>query len=101
MLISKIIIIVSLQLKKYSNINYKHWDSAYLRQGTSYQCRHLANHYEQQIYVRYTLSVSSNSDESGKQSLYPDGDPDCYRNLIICSVSHCQPFRLPVLNKQR
>jgi len=32
--------------------NEKHWGSAYLRQGTSYQCRHLANQYEQQIYVR-------------------------------------------------
>ena len=30
---------------------YKHWDSAYLRQGMSYQCRHLANQYEQQIYI--------------------------------------------------
>jgi len=26
--------------------NYKHWDSAYLRQGISYQCRYLANQYE-------------------------------------------------------
>jgi len=26
-------------------------DSAYLSQGTSYQCRHLENQYEQQIYV--------------------------------------------------
>jgi len=24
----------------------KHWDSAYLRQGTSYECRRLANQYE-------------------------------------------------------
>ena len=30
---------------------------------------------QQQIYVRLPLSVSPNSDESGKQSLYPDGDP--------------------------
>jgi len=29
--------------------------------------------------------------ESGKQSLYPDGDMDCHRNLIICSLAHCQP----------
>ena len=27
-------------------------DRAYLCQRTSYQCRHLANQYEQQIYVR-------------------------------------------------
>jgi len=26
-------------------VNEKHWDSAYLRQGTSYQCRYLANQY--------------------------------------------------------
>jgi len=37
------------------------------------------------------LSVSPNSDESGRQSLYPDGDPDHYRNLISCSLAHCQP----------
>ena len=33
-------------------------------------------------------SVSRNSDESGKQSLYPDGDSDRHQNLII---AHCQP----------
>jgi len=27
------------------------------------------------------LSLSPNSDESGKQSLYPDGDPDRHQNL--------------------
>jgi len=31
------------------------------------------------------LSVSPNSDESGKQSLYPDGDPDRQQNLIVCA----------------
>jgi len=36
------------------------------------------------------LSVSPNSDEFGKQSLYPDGDPDRHQNLIICSLAHCQ-----------
>jgi len=30
------------------------------------------------------------SDESGKQSLYPDADPDRHQNLTICSLSHCQ-----------
>jgi len=34
------------------------------------------------------LSVSPNSDESRKQSLYPDGDPDRHQNLIICSLDH-------------
>jgi len=29
--------------------------------------------------------------QSGKQSLYPGGDPDCHQNLTICSVAHCQP----------
>ena len=38
------------------------------------------------------LSISPNSDESGKQSLYPDGDPDRHQNLIFCSLAHCQPF---------
>jgi len=37
------------------------------------------------------LSVSPNSNESGKQSLCPDGDPDRHQNLIICSLAHCQP----------
>jgi len=32
-----------------------------------------------------SLSVSPNSDESGKQSLYPDGDPDRHQ-------THCQPY---------
>jgi len=31
------------------------------------------------------------SDKSGKQSLYPDGDPDRHQNLIICSLAYCQP----------
>ena len=34
------------------------------------------------------LSVSPNSDESGKQSLYPDGDSDRHQYLII---AHFQP----------
>ena len=33
---------------------------------------------------------SHNSDESGKQCLYPDGDPDRHQNLTICSLAHCQ-----------
>jgi len=33
---------------------------------------------------------SRNSDESEKQSLYPDGDPDRHQNLIIRSLAHCQ-----------
>jgi len=41
--------------------------------------------------VRSPLSVSPNSDESGKQSLYADGDPDRDQNLTICSLAHCQP----------
>jgi len=46
---------------------------------------------QQQIYIRLPLSVSPNSDEPGKQSLFPDGDPDCHQNLVICSLAHCQP----------
>jgi len=38
-----------------------------------------------------TTFLSSNSDESGKQSLYPDGDPDRQQNLTKCSLAHCQP----------
>ena len=30
-------------------------------------------------------------DESGKQSLCPDGDADRQQNLISCSACHCQP----------
>jgi len=37
------------------------------------------------------VSVSPNSDESGKQSPYPDGDPDRHQNLIVCSPAHCEP----------
>jgi len=37
------------------------------------------------------LSVSPNSDESRKQSLYPDGDSDRHQSLIICTLAHCQP----------
>ena len=45
-------------------------------------------------------SISPNSDESGKQSLHPDGDLDRHQNLIICSLAHhqsslkisCNPF---------
>ena len=37
------------------------------------------------------LSASPNSDEFGKQSLYPDGDLDHRQNLTICSLAHCQP----------
>ena len=37
------------------------------------------------------LSVSPNNDEYGKQSLYPDGDPNRHLNTNICSLAHCQP----------
>ena len=38
------------------------------------------------------LSISPNSDESGKQShMYPESDPDRHQNLISCSSAHCQP----------
>jgi len=39
----------------------------------------------------FSLSVSPSSDESDKQSLYPDGNPDCHQNLIICSLADYQP----------
>ena len=35
------------------------------------------------------LSISPNSDESGKQSLY--SETDRHQNLISCSLAHCQP----------
>jgi len=35
-------------------------------------------------------SVSPNSDISGKQSPYPDGDPDRHQNLTVCSSAHYQ-----------
>jgi len=39
------------------------------------------------------LSVSPFNVKSGigKQSLYPDGDPDCHQNLIICLLADYQP----------
>ena len=39
----------------------------------------------------FRIIMYPNSDESGKQSLYPEGDPDRHQNLITCSVAHCQP----------
>ena len=33
------------------------------------------------------LSILTNPE---KQSPYPDGDPDCHQNLIVCSLAHCQ-----------
>ena len=75
-----------------------------------YQSRHLANRFEISTSLIITtsaiwriimnewldvavepLSVSPNSDVSGKQSLYPDGDPDHHQNLNICSLTHWQP----------
>ena len=38
---------------------------------------------------RITFPIDPNSDESRKQSLYPDGDPD--RHQFFCSLAHCQP----------
>jgi len=44
------------------------------------------------------LSVSPNSDESGKQSPYPDDDPDRHQNLTIWPIAnlpwkfHANPF---------
>jgi len=35
------------------------------------------------ISVIHFLSVSTSSDESEKQSLYPDGDPDRHQNLVV------------------
>jgi len=32
------------------------------------------------------LFVSANNNEARKQFLYPDGDPNCYQNLIVCST---------------
>ena len=75
-----------------AGLNHKklmYWDNAYIRLGTPYQCRHLANQYEWMSVNQ--LSVSPNSIEYGKQFLYPDGDPDRHQNLIICSLAHCQP----------
>jgi len=45
-----------------------------------------------------TFRIYANGDESGKQSMYPDGDPDRHRNLISCSLAnlpwkfHSNPF---------
>ena len=37
------------------------------------------------------LLIPPSSDETGKRSRYPDGDPDRHRNLIVRSVAYCQP----------
>jgi len=40
---------------------------------------------------RISISISPNSDEYAKQSLYPDGDLDLQQNVIIRSLAHYQP----------
>ena len=85
------------------------WDSAYLRQAPSYQshnigCRWHCTLRAAQSLSRYCgpvtwphncsavkLSLSLNSIKSGKQSLYPDGDPDRHQNVTSCSLVHCLP----------
>ena len=64
-----------------------------LRQGKNcpvpqYQSRHLANRFMSVNHFPYLPIVS---DESGNQSLYPDGHPDRHQNLTICLSTHCQP----------
>jgi len=54
---------VGLSISKKISTNYKHGDSAYLRQATSYQCR----------------------------DTDPDPYPDRHQNLIFYSLAHCQP----------
>ena len=78
----------TLSVSTRNRCNQRQWDSANLHQGTSYQCRYRTNQYER---MSINHSVSPNSDESGKQSMYPDSDPDCHQNLIICSMGHWQP----------
>jgi len=68
------------------NLKFGRTDLKYLRAPIHRSERNLA-HDSRMI----PLSVSPNSDESDKQSLYPDGDPDGHQNLIVCSVAHCQP----------
>jgi len=54
------------------------------------------------------LSVSPNSGESGKQSLYPDGDPDRHQKfnqwfigpLPTVPKIHANPFLRKVANRQ-
>jgi len=50
----------------------------------SHQSRHLANQYK-------SMPVYPSSDESGKQSLHPDGDRNRHQHLTSCSLAHCQP----------
>jgi len=40
--------------------------------------------------IPLSVSPNTNSDESRKQSLHPDGDLDHRQNLIICSLAHYQ-----------
>jgi len=51
-------------------------------------CHALQRHAAQSV---IPLPVSPNSDKSGKQSLYPDGDVDFHQNVRICWLAHCQP----------
>ena len=53
--------------------NYKHWDSAHLRQGASYQCRDTDSN---RIQIRIPIRMR---------------DSDRHQNLTICSVAHWQP----------
>ena len=51
-------------------------------------CRALQRRATQSFDTTFRIS---NSDVSGKQSLYPDGDPDRHQNLPICSLTNCRP----------
>jgi len=61
----------------------KHWNSACLHQGTSCAAIWRISMNECPL----TIFHISHSDESGKQSLYPDGDPDRHQNFSVVTVS--------------
>ena len=43
------------------------------------------------VSVNHFMYHDPNSDESEKQSLYPDSDSDRHQNLIVYLTAHCQP----------
>ena len=65
--------------------------AVYAYHKNSLTVHRLSSKLSAKVYCVSTCSVSPNSDESRKQSLYLDGDPNRHQNLNVCSLDRCQP----------
>ena len=68
---------------------------AYLRQGTSYQCRDISPDIwrigSRSARPLTTFRISQQRRIRKTILLYSDGDPDRHQNLVVCSLAHCKP----------